>query len=391
MRFLRIVLLFFFVATINSSMAQKRKNVAEKVKKESIKVEKTQSSTSDLLYENMLENTQRVFIIDSLVVDKVSFLEHIPLPKECGSVFRYDDFFNSQGHENNYVFLNEFENKAFFSQDNENGMTQIFTMDKLGDKWSAPQPVEGIGTENSPNHPFMMADGFTFYFAQKGEQSVGGYDIFVTRYDSDSGVFLRPNNIGLPFNSKSNDFFYCEDELDSLGWFVTDRNQPEGKVCIYTFEPSKNRTNYNLEDNSKEMIRSYAEIRHIKDTWPSEKIRETAMLRQKRMMQRSSNKNVKGVYDIIINDGLTYTTIEQFRSEEAQKTFLETCQAKERAKNDAAQLDALRDRYADSDESGKQELRPIIIDAERELEKLYERIKTAEKRVRMLENKAINK
>ena len=90
MRFLRIVLLFFFVATINSSMAQKRKNVAEKVKKESVKVEKTQSSTSDLLYENMLENTQRVFIIDSLVVDKVSFLEHIPLPKECGSVFRYD-------------------------------------------------------------------------------------------------------------------------------------------------------------------------------------------------------------------------------------------------------------------------------------------------------------
>ena len=391
MRFLRIVLLFFFVATVTGSMAQKRKNVAEKAKKENVKAEKAQPSASDLLYENMLENTQCVFIIDSLVVDKKSFLVHIPLPKECGSVFRYDDFFNTQGHENNYVFLNEFGNKAFFSQNDANGMTQIFTMDKLGDKWSTPQPVEGIGKENSPNHPFMMADGFTFYFAQKGDQSVGGYDIFVTRYDSDSGEFLRPNNIGLPFNSKSNDFFYCEDELDSLGWFVTDRNQPEGKVCVYTFEPSKKRRNYNLEDNSKEMIRSYAEIRHIHDTWPSEKDRDRAMMRLRKMKQRSSNINVKGVYDIIINDGLTYTSIEQFRSAEAQKTFLEICQAKERAKNDAAQLDALRDRYADADESGKQEMRPIIIDAERELEQLYERIKTAEKRVRTLENEAIVK
>lgn len=43
-----------------------------------------------------------------------------------------------------------------------------------------------------------MADGVTLYYASDGEGSLGGYDIFVTRYDSESSSYLRPDNIECP-------------------------------------------------------------------------------------------------------------------------------------------------------------------------------------------------
>ena len=35
---------------------------------------------------------------------------------------------------------------------------------------------------------------------------MGGYDIFVTRYNSDTDNYLNPENVGMPFNSPFNDY-----------------------------------------------------------------------------------------------------------------------------------------------------------------------------------------
>ena len=74
-------------------------------------------------------------------------------------------------------------------------------------------------------------------------------------YDADSARFYKPENIGLPYNSTGNDYYCIINEFDSIGWLVTDRRQPEGKVCIYTFVPSTSRTIYddvNMDDNKIE-------------------------------------------------------------------------------------------------------------------------------------------
>lgn len=390
MKILKFALVLFIMAASTGAYAQKKRNKAEKPKKEVVKVEKAQPSAADLLYENMLESTQQVFIIDSIVADRATFLKHIPLPEECGTLASYDDFFNTQGHDDNYVYINEFGNKAYYSLNNKDGDAVLYTIDKLGDTWSKPTPLEGLENGHSQNYPFMMADGFTFYFSQKGDNSIGGYDIFVTRYDSDSGDFLKPNNIGLPFNSKGNDFFYMEDELDSLGWFVTDRNQPEGKVCIYTFVPTKNRKNIDISNLDDDQVRALADIKHISDTWPSEQARNVAMQRLKKARNHPSNDKKTGNVEIVINDTRTYTSPEQFRSADARRLYLDLMQAREREKADAEQLEALRDRYANADDNERNELRPTILDAERELEQLNIRIKESEKRVRNIENRVLN-
>ena len=55
----------------------------------------------------------------------------------------------------------------------------------------------------------MTSDGETLYFAAMSEEGLGGYDIYVTRFDSDEGTFLEAENVGLPYNSFSDDSLFC--------------------------------------------------------------------------------------------------------------------------------------------------------------------------------------
>ena len=224
----------------------------------------------------MREATQKIVFIDSVVVAKNDFLSSIRLNPESGSLTTYDQFFRSQEHPNGYVFVNEMGNKCYFSDEDDNGRMKLYTCDKLGKEWSEQSPVKGIGEGiTEANYPFMMTDGTTFYFAAKGHESVGGYDIFVTRYDSDDGQFLKPENIGMPFNSEANDYMYAIDEISNIGYFVTDRRQPAGKVCVYIFIPPTSRHTYDLDTYSEEQLRDLSEIRRIASTWDSSKERNS--------------------------------------------------------------------------------------------------------------------
>lgn len=48
----------------------------------------------------------------------------------------------------------------------------------------------------------------------------------------------------MPFNSTANEYLLAIDDYDTLGWLVTDRNQPADSVCIYTFEPTSIRKDF---------------------------------------------------------------------------------------------------------------------------------------------------
>ena len=52
-------------------------------------------TAADRLYATMLPATAKVMFIDSMVVDKASFLSQIPLNKESGRILSYQQFFNS--------------------------------------------------------------------------------------------------------------------------------------------------------------------------------------------------------------------------------------------------------------------------------------------------------
>ena len=370
-----------------SVSAQKQKKPV--IKKPSVVVEEEPQEDPRIV--EMREATQQIVFIDSVVVAKNDFLSSIRLNPESGQLTTYNQFFRNEEHPDGYVFVNEMGNKCYFSDEDGNGRMKLYTCDKLGKEWSEQAPVKGIDEGiTEANYPFMMTDGTTFYFAAKGQESIGGYDIFVTRYDSDDGQFLKPENIGMPFNSEANDYMYAIDEISNIGYFVTDRRQPAGKVCVYIFIPPTSRHTYDLDTYSEEQLRDLSEIRHISSTWGSDKERKQALERLNSIGSKTITQQPKSEMEIIINDQVTYTSVSQFRSQESLPLFQRLIETKRKLAETQKTLEKSRDYYAKANKEDKNVLRTEILDGEDEILRLTYQINDLEKHIRYAENKILN-
>ena len=368
---------------------------AQKKKKRPVKkpvVAIVEEPQEDPRITNMREMTQQIVIIDSIVTDKDRFLSQYRLSSETGTLTTTGQFFGKSL--SGYAFLNEMGNKVYFSRTDGSGHYRLYTSDKLGNAWGEATSLGGISEGfTDADYPFMMNDGITFYFAAQGEESIGGYDIFFTRYDSRSGSFLKPENIGMPFNSEANDYMYAADEQSGIGYFVSDRRQPEGKVCVYIFILPETRRSYDPSQYTEQQIRDFADITRIADTWGNGHERRAALDRLKAIgttdahpvIETTSAQNTA----IIINDRLTYTNVKDFRSPTAANHYRELLKARERLATIEADLQKTRDRYARADKDGRRLFRDIILQNEEQALLLHNSIHTLEKQIRNEENNNI--
>ena len=370
---------------------------AQKKKKRVVKKPVVEEPQEDPRITDMREMTQQIIIIDSIVADKKQFLSRLKLSSETGAIMSKEAVFGKSRADSTSVFVNEMGNKIYYSQAT-NGRQQLYTCDKLGNEWSDPQQLKGLseGLEETA-YPFMLADGITFYFAGKGEESIGGYDIFFTRYDSRSGSFLKPENLGMPFNSEANDYLYAVDEYSRIGYFVSDRRQPEGKVCIYVFIPSESRKTYDSSKYSEEQLRDLSAITRIADTWGNGAERKAALTRWKNIekenaIKANGKKSQTALYaEFVINDALTYYSSTEFRSEEAKKLYIQVVLDRQKLDKQNKELESLRDKYAKSSKADKKKFAPQVKKAEEDVKYLYYLIKKRERQARNEENLTINK
>ena len=325
---------------------------------------------------NMREMTQQIIIVDSIVVNKDQFLASIRLSSECGQLMNTGAFFRNQLQ--GTLYLNEMGNKVYFSQPDGHHQ-QLYTADKLGNEWSKPQPLQGLSEGiDEASYPFMLTDGLTFYFAGKGEESIGGYDIFMTRYDSRSGSFLKPENIGMPFNSEANDYMYAIDEANRIGYFVSDRRQPEGKVCIYIFIPSDTRKTYDNSKYTEEQIRNFADIASIADTWGNGTERKEALYRIK---SKYATHDVPGQ---LVSTGDAASAVE-FHSKEANSLYQKLLKEQNALDIVNSSLDMLRQKYHKANASERNRMKSEILKLEEQTLQLNASVKQLTKATRNAE------
>lgn len=352
---------------------------------------------------NKIHATERVVIIDSIVCPKEEVLQTIRLSEESGRIDTYASTYHTKDTLGATLYENEFSNRRYIavatSSDNgTNSTLRIGVSDKIGDKWSTPSLIGGLNEDDiCQNYPFLLSDGITLYYAAKGPESMGGYDIFVTRSSDEEGRFLEPENIGFPFNSPANDYLYAIDELNNIGWFVSDRRQPEGKVCIYVFIPNDTRELYGDEVTDKE-LQDLARITAIRDTWnvtPSnegnassskKKVEiDDALQRFHELCSGSKEKLKKPEFYFPIDDQRTYYYISDFRSSVARDRMSQWIQLSKNLETDNEMLQRLRDNYATADKTERQKLRDTILRIEdayypqlQQLELLGKEIRNAE-------------
>lgn len=327
----------------------------------------------------LINKVEDIAIVDSLVVNKTDFLRFYKKGNELGTITQESLKLNTRKQVDKIKYSTQRQDRVYYS-DSIKGQLDIFTSYKLMYEWSKPLSVsKAINTSANENYPFLSLDGITLYFASDGENSIGGYDIFITRFNSSTNSYLPPENIGMPFNSPANDYMMVIDELHKVGWFATDRNQPVGKVAIYTFVPNELKTIVRSED--KEMVRQIAQLKKYRKS--IKKIPTSSSLVQNQLEDKE--KRIK----FIVNDSVLYSIVSQFKSEETLKLWNEFYNTNTDLLNKKTQLDNLRKLYFDSNNQNKESLGNSILELEKNCVEISNNLIMKTIQLRNVENKYI--
>lgn len=342
----------------------------------------------------MLQGVEKVCVVDSFVVDKANFLDAYRLSKESGSLHYFKEYFAQDSLTvSSTVYETERQNRIFYGDRSESdGGTKLFARIKTTDDgWSTPTALpDVVNNALHVNYPFLLDDGVTLYFAADGKTSLGGYDIFVTRYDTNSDSYLKPDNIGMPFNSPYNDYLMAIDNYHNLGWFASDRYQPTSKVCIYVFVPNASKQVYDTKNMPMAHLLRLAQLESIASTWDednnTDKL-EAARSELDKVVSRDSSRKTQSApsYSFVINDAFTYHNDADFKSNEALKALHGWQQAQIKFKKDALHLDALRAQYSKADQTTRRRLSSSILSSEKYLLKAENELQQMEQTIRRLE------
>jgi hypothetical protein len=178
---------------------------------------------------------------------------------------------------------------------------------------------------------------------------------------------------------------YVVDEFNNLGWFASDRYQPEGKVCIYVFIPNATRQPYNYETMDPDQLIRLAQLRSLKDTWKDEKVVEAALQRLHTVINQKPKVHRKVDFEFVINDRSTYYQLSDFKSPKAKQLFQNYQRMQKDYKQQEEKLEKLRNQYATANKQGQENISPAILDLEKRVLQMNGELDTLATNVRNAE------
>lgn len=324
---------------------------------------------------SMLDRVEKIQVIDSINVPAEEFFEFVKMARSAGSLQSADvtsrivtvEDLDRLGIDDigSPAYLTESGDEMLWVGFKSDGGSSIYESSRLADdSWDSPSRLFDyssiFGSDNGSvvAYPFLMADGATLYFAADGEESLGNLDIFISRRDEDG--FLQPSNIGMPYNSPYNDYLYAIDELNGVGWWVTDRNCIPDMVTVYTFIPQELRNNYSSDTPG---LAGYAMVNSISDTWtPGADYSDV-----KRRIEKSAESRKTGSsseFDFALPDGRVMHRLSDFRSAMSRNLMKNYLKEREYADKAAKALEDMRRRYA----AGETSLAGEILGTEKAME-----------------------
>lgn len=312
--------------------------------------------------EEMLDRVQNIEVIDSVDVDAEEFFRHYPLSSAAGRVGGGEllpEGFPSG--ELTMVHIPESGSRMVWSAPDEDGNLRLYGSSALlGGEWEAPHPLgDELGDGGDAAYPYLMPDGITLYYANDGENSLGGYDIFQTRRGEEG--YLQPANLGMPFNSPFNDYLLVIDEFTGAGWFATDRNRHPGKITIYTFVPQDLRVNVSPDNPDLLPLARLSDI-----SMTRKKGADYSALRQAIARGQAMNTAAGLTPDFLfpMPGNRLYTSLGDFSSPQARQAMKAYLEKEKKYRNITDRLEQLRRDYAAGDRSQAQ----LILQVEENLD-----------------------
>ncbi|MDE6422539.1 MAG: hypothetical protein K2K95_03855, partial [Muribaculaceae bacterium] len=204
-------------------------------------------------------------------------------------------------------------------------------------------------------------------------------DIFVVTRDAQTGEYLQPQNIGMPFNSPYDDFMLAIDEENGVGWWATDRNELGDKLTIYVYKVNDVRKNYDPDD---EEILDRARLTDYRATQDPDLKSEYKELLDAVYAVEPGKVEKKAEFYLPKGDGEYYTSTEDFKNSEARGAVKRYLLAKMALDKSEADLKSLRERYR---KNRGDSVREMIKTAESQIEGEREQVRKLRSEIYRLE------
>ena len=133
-----------------------------------------------------------------------------------------------------HFFINEHENRIIYgsSKRSKYGDLNLYEsrLPQKGADWTRPIELDKtINSDKDEESPYLTPDDKTLYFSSKGHGSIGGYDVFMSRYSESDGKWSEPEQLPYPINTIDNEMHFKLSVDGKSGYFVSDRVGVNGR------------------------------------------------------------------------------------------------------------------------------------------------------------------
>ncbi len=135
------------------------------------------------------------------------------------------------------VYVPDGSRDIYYSAKDEEGIRNIYATHLADSLWSVPTLINEQMTSSSDEiYPMLSPDGQSLYFASKGLYGMGGYDLYVSQWNKETGDWDVPVNMGFPYSSPYDDFLFVNTEDGKYSIFASNRECGRDSVTIYVLE-----------------------------------------------------------------------------------------------------------------------------------------------------------
>ncbi len=188
----------------------------------------------------LLTSLNEIVVIEKTEIEASRFFDLYDLKNIGGSLIVNAQFQSKNDKKNKHIPLIHFPANPsiiFYSSynDDEKRGKDIFIRKKLPDgSWSLPQTLYGdVNTAFDEDYPYMHPNGKYLYFCSKGHNSMGGFDVYRSKYDKEANYFGPAENLDFAISSPDDDLFYIVDSLDKNAYFASSRQSLDDKIHVY--------------------------------------------------------------------------------------------------------------------------------------------------------------
>lgn len=126
---------------------------------------------------------------------------------------------------------------VFFSAADADGFRHLYVTQDMDSAWTRPALVdEKLLSGGNEIYPMLSPDGDRLYFASDAFYGVGGYDLYQSVRDPETGLWGEPVNLGFPYSSPADDFLLMDTPDGKYTLFASNRECSRDSVYVYVLE-----------------------------------------------------------------------------------------------------------------------------------------------------------